>query len=263
MTYFNLRKRDADPEPEAVETDAGTTEDETPEEEIPAAPDVPHGPANALWAGISGPGRWLTARGRPGMAWLLYAGSAWAVGFYGGWIAAGLCAAWLLGVLLFIPREALDRIAAKIERTPGNTPAGSGKAGEQRPADTFVDPLPGLLWELIGDAPGVHLKTVVAHLHTTGLDTACDRAKVRAALARRGITVKGSVREADGRVNEGVHRADLQGWEEARSPAAPAMAPEARSSPVATALTSNVAKPATAVATPPARLRRLLSRGAR
>ncbi|MFL1904778.1 hypothetical protein ACJWDR_37595 [Streptomyces tauricus] len=260
MTYFNLRKRDTAPEPEAVEPDDEPDETDTPDDETPAAPDTPHGPVDALWAGISGPGRWLTARGRPGMAWLLYAGSAWAISFYGRWIAVGVTMAWLLAILLFIPREFLDRAAAKIERSDSATP---DQKTEEPTAEAPVDPLPGILWQLIGDAPGVHLKTVVRHLHESGLDTTCDRGAVRAALTRRQITVKGSVREADGRVNEGVHRTDLQAWEEAHSPATPGPAPEARSGPVATALTSNVAKPATAVATPVPRLRRLLSRGAR
>lgn len=133
---------------------------------------------------------------------------------------------------------------------PGNALDKGPEEGEGQPAQVPVDPLPGILWELIGDAPGVHLKTVVQHLHDTGLDTACDRAAVRAALTRRGITFKASVREADGRVNEGVHRDDLTAWEEARSPALAVPLSKTRSNPVATALTSDVAEPATPVATP-------------
>ncbi|WP_405909569.1 hypothetical protein OG742_37205 [Streptomyces sp. NBC_00828] len=257
MNYFNPRKGDAEPESQAAGVDDDAVEPETLADE---GPDEPRGPVGALWAGISGPGRWLTARGRPGLAWLLYAGSAWAAGYYGGWAAAGVILVWLLTVLLFIPREDLDRLTAALERRAAGTPA---ETAEEPATGTFTDPLPGILWELIGESPGVHLKTVVAHLHHSGLDTACDKAAVRAALTRRGITVKGSVREADKRVNEGVHRADLQAWEEARSPTTPADTPEARSGPVATALTSGVAKPTTHAATPLPRLRRLLSRGAR
>lgn len=123
--------------------------------------------------------------------------------------------------------------------------------GEELPVEAPTDPLPAILWDLIGDAPGVHLKTVVQHLHETGQDTACDKAAVKAALDRRGITYKPSVRDAAGRVNEGVHRDDLKAWEEARSPAAPVPLSKVRSNPVATALTSHVAAPATGVATPP------------
>lgn len=137
--------------------------------------------------------------------------------------------------------------AAAWMHAPGETPEGEG---EQPPIEAPVDPLPGILWDLIGDAPGVHLKTVVRHLHESGLDTSCDRAAVRAALTRRGITFKASVRDAAGKVNEGVHRDDLKAWEEARSPAAPVALSKTRSNSVATALTCDVAEPATAVATP-------------
>jgi hypothetical protein len=124
-----------------------------------------------------------------------------------------------------------------------------GEPEEEREAP--VDPLPGILWELIGEAPGVHLPSIVRHLHETGLDAACDRADVRAALDRRGIPLRDSVREADGRVNKGVHRADLQAWEEALSPAAIEAGPKMRSYPATTPLSSGVAADTTAVATPP------------
>lgn len=113
------------------------------------------------------------------------------------------------------------------------------------------DPFPGMVWDLIGDAPGVHIKTVVAWLHETGLDTACTAADVTAGLTRRQIPIRASVRDADGRVNKGVHRDDLWAWLKARSPASPATPSKDRSNPVATPLTSGVADAATAVATPP------------
>lgn len=121
-----------------------------------------------------------------------------------------------------------------------------GEDDEPEPAD----PLPGILQELIGDAPGVHLPTIVAHLHETGLDTTCDRASVRAAITRRGIPLRGSVR-AGGRVNEGVHRADLQTWIAAHSPTGPTGQAKTRSDTATTGLTCDVADPATAVAAPP------------
>lgn len=260
MSYFSLRKQAPEPEPAPVEEPAADAPDEQEEPDETTAQTPADAPGNPLIVGLLGPGNWIAARFGTGAAWGVHAVALWACGYYGGWAAAGVVLAWLLAVGLFTPREYLDRIAARIERS---TPAASAETAEDPAADTFTDPLPGILWELIGDAPGVHLKTVVTHLHTSGLDTACDRPAVRAALTRRGITVKGSVREADGRVNEGVHRADLQAWEEALSPTVPDAAPEACSSPVATALTCDVAKPATAVATPVLRLRGLLSRGAR
>ncbi len=159
-----------------------------------------------------------------GAAVLVYAAAR-----YRTWIWAGvavLCAA------------AWAHAPGPVEELPDEADDEPQDEGEEPPTEAPVDPLPALLWELIGEAPGVHLKTVVAHLHQTGLDTACDRAAVRAALGRREIPVRGSVRGADGRVNEGVHRADLKAWEEARSPTAPMDTPETRSSFVATALTS-------------------------
>lgn len=124
------------------------------------------------------------------------------------------------------------------------------KAGEQASAEAPVDPLPGILWKLIDGAPGVHVKALAEYLQAAAPEEVVDRATVRAALAARRIPVRGSVRGADGRVNEGVHRDDLKAWQEALSPAPSEAAPEVRSKPVATAVTCDVAGPATGVATP-------------
>jgi len=132
-----------------------------------------------------------------------------------------------------------------------HAPNDDEEAGEEPPLTAPADPFPGMIRDLIGDAPGVHIKTVVAWLHETGLDTACTAADVTAGLTRRQIPIRASVRDAAGRVNKGVHRDDLEEWLEAHSPTAPADALKARSTPVATALTSGVADAATAVATPP------------
>ncbi|MEV6014716.1 hypothetical protein [Streptomyces sp. NPDC051997] len=129
-------------------------------------------------------------------------------------------------------------------------PEPEGEQPSEAVEEVPADPLPALLWELIGEARGVHLATIVDHLHESGLDPACDRAAVRAALDRRRIPVRGSVREADGRVNQGVHRADLEAWEQAHSPSPSQGGPKRRSYPATTPVTSDVAAPATAVATP-------------
>lgn len=155
---------------------------------------------------------------------------------YRTWIA-WMLVAWAVAAWMHAPDKATPAVTAE---------------GEELPAELPVDPLPGILWDLIGDAPGVHLNSIVAHLHETRMDTTCDRAAVRAALGRRGIPIKASVREADGRVNHGVHGADLKAWEEARSPAPIEAELKPRSNPVATAVTCDVAEPATGVATPPA-----------
>lgn len=127
----------------------------------------------------------------------------------------------------------------------------TGEAAEQGPPEPPDDPFPGMIRDLIADAPGVHIKRIVEWLHETGLDTACTPADVKAGLGRRGIPVRASVRDAEQRVNQGVHRDDLTAWFGARSPATPVLLSKTRSNTATTPVTSNVAAPATGVATPP------------
>lgn len=149
-----------------------------------------------------------------------------------GWLLAAWCAAaWM--------------------HAPGNDeqPA-EAETGEVEFPAAPEDPFPGMVWDLIGDAPGVHIKRVVEWLHETGLDTACTAADVTAGLTRRQIPIRPSVRDADGRVNKGVHRDDLEEWLQAHSPTAPVPLSKARSYSATTALTSDVADAPTDVATP-------------
>lgn len=201
MTYFNLRKRDPAPDTETAGADDEPVEAEAPDDETP---DAPHGAAGALWAGISGPGQWLTARGRPGLAWLLYAGSTWAIWFYGGWIGVGVALAWLLAVLLFTPREFLDRLTAAIERraTPPPNPAAAPSPGGEREA------VRRLLLDLIGEAHGLHLRTVLAHLQEHGQWEGRTVTDMRARLTLLGIPHDRNVKVA-GVPTWGVRRADL------------------------------------------------------
>jgi hypothetical protein len=167
-----------------------------------------------------------------GIGVLLYAANR-----YRTWIPYGLalaCAAAWMHVPNEAKAQAGERAAETIEEGPEETP---------------VDPLPGLLWKLIGEAPGVHVKTLTEHLNTAAPQAGFDRPAVRAALAARGIPIRPSVRDVAGRVNEGVHRDDLEAWEKALSPAAPKALPEARSKPVATAVTCGNAEVPTGVAT--------------
>ena len=254
MTYFSLRKTDPAPALEEV-LDEGTEEDAT-EGTVP----VPVGIGGALWAGVSGPGRWLLAHGRADVAWALYVGSVWAVGFYGGWVAVGLITGWVLAVAAFVPRDRLEGWAEWVERrSAGRAPAEAAPEPDPEPT---VDPLVTVMWTLIGEAPGVHLKTLAQHLTAATPGEPVDRAAVRAKLGALDIPTRASVRDAEGRVNEGVYGVDLQAWEEALPDPSPDPAPEARSGPVATAVTCGVADAPTPVATPRSRLRRLLSRGA-
>lgn len=180
----------------------------------------------------------------------------WAIGFYGGWTAAGVILGWLAAVLAFTPREFKDRASGWLERRGAPV-----EADEETEEEVLVDPLAAVLWHLIADAPGTHLKTLTERLQKEAQEP-LDRATVRAKLGSLGIPVRGSVRDAAGKVNEGVHREDLKQWIEALPPAAPGAPPGARSDPVATPVTCDVADAPTPVATPLPRVRRLLSRGA-
>lgn len=57
---------------------------------------------------------------------------------------------------------------------------------EEPPA---ADPIRALLWQLIGDAPGVHLNTVLAHLQEHGHHPSWKVADLRRHLERHGIPV--------------------------------------------------------------------------
>lgn len=167
-----------------------------------------------------------------GAAVLLYAANR-----YRTWIPYGLAvacaAAWM-------------HVPDKAETRAGESTADTAK---EEPEETPVDPLPGLLWKLIGEAPGTHVKTLTEHLNAAAPQAGFDRPAVRAALAARRIPIRPSVRDVAGRVNEGVHRDDLEAWEKALSPAEPKALPEGRSEPVATAVTCDVAEVPTGVAT--------------
>lgn len=248
MSYFDLRKRAAEPEPEEAAEDEtpAAVEAEEAEEEKPAA--KARGP---LLTGLLGPGRWVAARFGMSTAWGVHGAAVWMIFYYRGVVAVGIIVVWLLAVLLFTPREYLDRLAASIERID-NRPHEEAEDEEEPPP---TDPLVVLLWHLIGDAPGTHLKTVAERIQEAS-GKPVDRAAVRARLAALQIPVKASVRDAAGRVNEGVHRVGLKAWEEALSPAGTGTPSGRVEGPVA----CDVGKSATAVASRP-RLRRLLSRG--
>jgi hypothetical protein len=158
---------------------------------------------------------------------------------YRTWIVWALLA-WSIAAWMHAPQNTDEEPGGKEEET---APEGA----EEPPADPF----PGIVRDLIGDAPGVHLKTLLNHLHDTGLDPACTMADVTAALTRRRIPIRASVRDAEQRVNRGVHRADLEAWSEARSPVPAVALSKTRSNIATTALSSDVAESATDVATPP------------
>lgn len=259
MTFISLRKHAPEPEPDEAPEEIEAPSDG---EEQQVKPEKPVGFLGAILIGVCGPAQRIAGRFGTGAAWGVHGIALWAFGYYGGWAAFGVAAGYLLAVLLFIPREHLERAATAIERLgerrrqPGAEDATEG--GGAAP----LHPIVTVLWDLIADAPGVHLKTLAKHLQAAAPEQSVDRAQVRAKLAALGIPVRGSVRDATGRVNEGVHRADLQAWQQALPPAAPGTPSGARSGAVATPVTCDVANRSGGVVVPLSRLRRGRRRGA-
>lgn len=203
--HISLRKKTpAEPEPETVE-EPPVEEQEAPAADTEVIPSLPR----ALVSAVRGWFAWCTARTNVTVTYWVHGLAAWAVAFYGGWVAVGVVAGLLAGVGRFIPRAPVDRLSARIE------------ARHQAPAETEpetvkkppADPLVGLLRHLIGDAPGTHLKTLVEHLAKGAAEVGQEpptRAEVEAKLTARRIPLRPSVRDAHGRVNRGVHGADLE-----------------------------------------------------
>lgn len=252
MTYFNLRKHEPEPEPEEVEEEQQEEAEEEPEEKPPVKA---YGP---ILTGLLGPGRWIAAHFGFNTAAIVHVLAVFSVFYYGGWTAAGVVLGWLAAALLFVPKEDLDRFSSRLERRSEQVLADAPETAEE--AD--LDPIVPLLWRLIADAPGTHLKTLTADLKKATPDQPLDKASVRGHLAALNIPLRGSVRDAAGKVNEGVHRDDLKAWTEALPSTAADPSPDPRSGPVATAVTCDVVKRRTPVATLLPRARKLLSRGA-
>lgn len=213
--YFNLRKRPLEPEAEEPEEQPEETEAEPAEEEPTADARGP------ILTGILGPGTWIAARLGTGWAWAAHVVAVWAVGFYGDWVAVGVVLVWLLAVGLFIPRDFLDRITAAIERrtaSPSKPPATPAPGGER-------EAVRRLLLDLIGEAHGVQLRTVLAHLQQHGQWEGRKVAELRVHLEALGIRVEPKVKV--GKVpTRGVLRADLEAPSPlAETPPSPAPSP--------------------------------------
>jgi hypothetical protein len=210
VSYFNLRKRGPEDEPdEAVDEETATEETAEDEED-----DEPVGLVGAVWAGISGPGKWLTAHGHPGAAWTLYAGSAWAVGYYGGWVAVGVPAAWLGFVLAFMPSEFKDRMTAWFEHrdekktsAPDRPKPEGGNAPTATPQQVYAATLEWICGQ-IADRNGIHLSDLLAHAHAHGLHTDLDVPAFRAVLEGWGFPIRQQLK-VGGRNRPGIHRDDL------------------------------------------------------
>jgi hypothetical protein len=80
--------------------------------------------------------------------------------------------------------------------------------GEEPPAAPPVEAIRTLLWQLIGDAPGVHLNTVLAHLQKHGHHPSWKVADLRRHLERHGIPVEPKLK-LSGTPTRGVRREAL------------------------------------------------------
>lgn len=204
MTYFNLRKHEPETEPEEVEEEQPEEAEDEPEKK----PAKTYGP---ILTGLLGPGSWIAARVGTGWAWGVHAVAVWAVGFYGGWTAAGIVLVWLAAVLAFVPREFKDRAAAAIERLGGGHLEPDDPPEEERPASTPEEVYAATLqWVRgqVGDSNGIHLSDLLAHAHAHNMHTDLDVTAFRAVLERWGFPIRQQLK-VGGKNRPGIHRDDL------------------------------------------------------
>jgi hypothetical protein len=233
VTLINLRKRDQEPEPDEAEDVAPdeALEDDDDQDQEPEGHAVP-GLLPALFQGVRRWCTWCSARIGVTATWALHGVALYAAEHYTVWVTCGVAGAFVLAVGLFMPRESLERAAARLDARDAARTARRGRstgpaddAPDEAPEGPPTDPLPALMWRLIGDASGVHLKTLADVLAKAAEEEGqrpLSKADVEAALEARGIPLRPSVRDTRKGVNRGVHRADLTAWETALSPAAPA-----------------------------------------
>lgn len=227
MTYFSLRKREPEPEPESDEPDEDEQPEETEDEATEDAPERDHGP---IITGLLGPGRWLTARFNLDTAIIAHLLAAFAVVYYQGGIAVGIILAWLVAVLLFIPREALERAAGVIERHhPGRreqAPADvSAATEEQEPADPRRV-LIGWLDDLTRGRAGIHLDELHQALTQHPQLAALKRPEMRAWLDRHGVAVERTLRVGRIAGRSGVSRTTVEALLKALPPLAESGVPK-------------------------------------
>jgi hypothetical protein len=172
----------------------------------------------------------------------------YAAGHYSTWVTFGVLVPLGVAIARFAPKESFERYAARLDardkareerRQARSAPSaekaveGPAEAAEEPPGDHLVT----VMWRLIADASGVHVKTLVEVLAQAAEKEGQkppSRAEVEASLQDRGIPLRDSVRDTRGKVNKGVHRDDLKAWEEALSRTEPAPPTDPRSSDVAT-----------------------------
>jgi hypothetical protein len=221
VTYFSLRRRNQEPEPEKVEELPEAADAELEEAEAPADDRHP------LLAGLLGPGEWIAARLGTGPAWGVHVVSVWAVAFYGGWVAVVVPVVWALAFAAFIPRDYLVRAAEGIEAFDVRRWKPASATTPEASTGGELEDVRRLLLNLIGEARGVHLRTVLAHLQEHGQWEGRTVAELRVHLEALGIPVQPKVK-VGGVPTRGVLRSDL----DALSPLAETSPSPAPSPPV-------------------------------
>lgn len=210
MSYFSLRKREPDPEPDEVEVELEDAEEaaEQPNEqaEQQEGEQSDGKPAGPFLTGLFGPGKWLAARLGAGWAWGVHVVAVWAIGFYGGWIAAGVLLVWLFAVLAFVPREYLERLAKRIEER-GADP------DDEAPEDEPLGPGEGLarwLLDTIGERPGIHVRELYPAMRELPGQEARTDADLKALLRAFRVPVHRSLRIGRIAGRSGVRREDVE-----------------------------------------------------
>ncbi|WP_128381252.1 hypothetical protein [Streptomyces cavernae] len=229
MTFISLRRPDPEPDPddplEATEPDEDT-EDDGAQEQEPEGTSL--GLLPALYQGVCGWCTWCSARIGVGWTYTVHGVALWAACYYDAWVAFGVAGTFVLVTVLFTPREPFDRLADRIEarveaRATGPDESAEDyldESAEEGAEEPPADPLLELMWRLIGEAPGVHLKTlreVLAESSAKEGQRPPSKTDVEAALEARGIPLRPSVRDVRDKVNKGVHRGDLDEWQKALS----------------------------------------------
>lgn len=232
MTFIRVtRKPDQEPDDSAEDL---VLEDQVQEQDTPGDEAAPAGLFGALAAGVRGWLTWCSSRIGVRGTYGLHVVALWAACYYNAWVTSAVVTSAVVAVVTFVPSESLDRLLARLEgpsakaQAPASAPASAEPAAlsptvpTQASAAPLADPLPPLVYRLIGDAPGVHRKTITAVLAKAAEKEGTEpptEAQVEAALTARGIPLRPSVRDTRGRVNRGVHREDLEAWARTPSPA--------------------------------------------
>ncbi|WP_320784174.1 hypothetical protein [Streptomyces sp. CRN 30] len=221
MAFISVRKKSSIPAPGEEHVDEVLEDQNNQEQEQDdaegAGEQATTGVLGWLAAGVSSWWAWSSSRIGARGTYTLHLVATWATFYYGGWTALAIVTVFLLAVGLFLPKDGTDRLLARLDALDKRRTRPAGGPPQDDTENAPVDPLPGLLWQLIGTAPGVHLKTVTEHLAEAARKAhrpAPTQADVEAALGALRIPLRRAVgaRDSEGRrrTNRGVHRDDLQ-----------------------------------------------------